>query len=95
MVKAFKLLILNLVLILDYWTNLRLIATSGFPGKFSHSMLYFKLQYFDELYAYGIMHAFKPHVVYRCDDIKIVEMKYMHMIDACKFLNLYFEVLTI
>ncbi|KAK1401140.1 hypothetical protein POM88_000745 [Heracleum sosnowskyi] len=26
----------------DYWTNLRLIATSGFPGKFSHSMLYFK-----------------------------------------------------
>ena len=28
------------------------------------------------------MHAFKPHVVYRCDGIKIVEMKYMHMIDA-------------
>ena len=33
------------------------------------------------------MHAFKPHILYRCDGNKNNEMWYMHMIDACKFSN--------
>ena len=39
------------------------------------------------IYAYVIMHAFKPHIIYRCDDIKINEMWCMPMIDACNFSN--------
>ena len=36
---------------------------------------------------YAIMHAFKPHIVYRCDSIKTIEI-IVYAYDRCMLSNL-------